>query len=105
MESSQEAEEHASLKKQTGLLKRPEARSVFEQIPMPESVRQAIDEEAKEITDMLERQLGSNASEKVIPKLQREDAIISGEHAKIGHIFCWKTKCEAHKEQKHAYLS
>ena len=44
MESSQEAEDHALLKKQTGLLKGPEARSAFEQIPMLENVRQAIEE-------------------------------------------------------------
>ena len=39
VELSQEAEDYASLKKQTGLLKRPIVRSVFEQTPMPESVR------------------------------------------------------------------
>ena len=38
VKSSQEAEDHALLKKQIGLLQ-SDTRSVFEQIPMPESVR------------------------------------------------------------------
>ena len=64
------------------------------------------DKEANEITDILKKQLGSNASEeKVIPKLQREDATISGQYAKISHIFCQNDKYEVYKEQKHVYLS
>ena len=64
------------------------------------------DEEAKEITDILKRQLGSNASkEKVIPKLQREDATISRGYAKISYIFYQKDECEGYKEQKHAYIN
>ena len=46
VESSQEAEDHALLKKQIGLLQ-PDARLAFEQIPIPESVRQAITERPK----------------------------------------------------------
>ena len=64
------------------------------------------DKEANEITDMLKKQLGSNASkEKVIPKLQRKDATISGQYAKISHMFYQNEKCGAHREQKHACLS
>ena len=136
VELSQEAEDHALLKKQIGLLQ-PNTRLVFEQIPILESVRQVIterlkipylkeiknaydeqantktslqkseqDEEAKEITDILKRQLGSNASkEKVIPKLQRKDATISKGHAKISYIFYQNEKCEAYKKQKYICLS
>ena len=46
IELSQEAEDHALLKKQTGLLQ-PNTRLAFEQIPIPESVRQAITERLK----------------------------------------------------------
>ena len=64
------------------------------------------DEEAKEITDILKRQLGSNASkEKVIPKLQRENATISKGYAKISYIFYQKDECETYKEQKYVYIS
>ena len=45
-ELSQEVEDHALLKKQIGLLE-PDTRSVLEQIPIPESVRQAIKERPK----------------------------------------------------------
>ena len=46
MELSQEAEDYALRKKQIGLLK-PDTRLVFEQTPIPESVRQAITERLK----------------------------------------------------------
>ena len=46
VESSQEAEDHALLKKQIGLLQ-PDIRLVFEQIPILESVRQVITERLK----------------------------------------------------------
>ena len=135
-ESSQEVEDHALLKKQIGLLqpdKRlvfkqiPILESVRQviterlKIPYLKEIKDVYDEqantktglqkseqdeEAKEITDILKRQLGSNASEeKVIPKLQREDATISKGHARISHMFYQNEKCEAYKEQKYIYLS
>ena len=55
---------------------------------------------------MFKKQLGSNASkEKVISKLQRENAIISKGYIKISYIFCQKDECETYKEQKHVYIN
>ncbi len=64
------------------------------------------DEEINAITEMLDKPLGSNASEgEVIPKLQRQDATISDQHARISHMFCFNNECKVHEKRKHASLS
>ena len=61
------------------------------------------DEEAAAITDMLERQLESNASEeKVIPRptLQRINATIGTKHNSLSWTACYNDNCKVHESEK-----
>ncbi|KAI4192005.1 MAG: hypothetical protein LQ350_008711 [Teloschistes chrysophthalmus] len=119
VEALQEAmKDNASLKTQAGLLGRTDVRSAFNQKPIPEDVPQAIaarprtpypeetsyqqrwDEEVNAITDILEEQLGSNASEdKVIPTptLRRLNATIGTEHNSLSWTACYDDNCKVHE--------
>ncbi|KAL8626049.1 hypothetical protein Q9189_008270, partial [Teloschistes chrysophthalmus] len=120
VEALQEAmKDNASLKTQAGLLGRTDVRSAFNQKPIPEDVPQAIaarprtpypeetsyqqrwDEEVNAITDILEEQLGSNASEdKVIPTptLRRLNATIGTEHNSLSWTACYDDNCKGKTE-------